>query len=227
MKKRLQFNSTLPLALLCSLGWFALFVFAFEPAEAPQPVWTSIPLIQRIQPIDPMLSELQKPTLFAQPSEEGFSGIFPEKTLQRPLSFKPARRQTAYLSRRPAPAPLPDQGNLIQRVSLPQNELPAPDYESTTVLRTPRETDLFFSPTLLPRIPQSFAFEPPKTSAALSIRVHLTVRPDGTIAHVFLDSATDQPTLLSAIRKIRLAPAPETTEGWMDLRITPTSGEKK
>ena len=213
------------LALLCSVAWFALWLAAFRPipesAAAPKPR----PSITVVPANDDPLSRLRAPTFFALPSKEGFSGTFPEKRVNVHLSFEQPRQPEPYLTRQPSAA-TPDQTKLIGRIPLPQSELPVPSATPTAVIRNPEKIAFFFSPELQPR---ATGIEPPAEIESLpeaSVRIHLTVRSDGTVAHAFFETPTEQPALLGAVRTLRFNPAPEKTAGWLDIRFSPAKNQR-
>ncbi len=221
MKPRIQFTPALTAALLCSFAWFALWLTAFRPGPEtpiepkPRPAVSIRPAIGKSQ------SPLQSPTLFALPSEKGFSGSFPEGQVDIDLSLEQPRQPEIYLPRQTAAAPAPDQTELIERISLPQNKLPAPGAAQTAVIRKPEPVTLFFSPELQPRAAETKIPANLEAPPVASARIHLTVRPDGTVAHAFFETPMEHPALLGAIRRLRFAPAPETTSGRLDIRFNP------
>ena len=208
------------LAAVCSLAWFALWLSAFRPIPEPAPEPMPRPAVAICSATDETLSRLRAPTLFALPSKEGFSGTFPEKRVNVRLSPERLRQPETYLARQPGTA-APDQTTLIERIPFPQSELPAPGATPTAVIRRPETIVFFFSPELASRATE---IKPPSEIESLpdaSVRIHLTVRPDGTVAHAFFETPMEQATLLSAVRKLRFTPAPEKTGGWLDIRFTP------
>ncbi|MBI9019988.1 MAG: hypothetical protein JEZ10_01865 [Verrucomicrobia bacterium] len=226
MKSRLQFTPALTVALVCALAWFALWLTAFRPMperpakSKPRPAAAFCPSADRT------LHALQAPTLFALPSEEGFSGIFPERRVNVNLSLELPRQPETYLSRQPGAAPAPDQTQLIERIPLPQNKLPAPGAGRTTVLRQPEPIALFFSPELQPRATEIKSLSGVETLSVASVRIRLTVRPDGNVAHAFFEDPMENAALLSAIRRLRFNPAPEESTGWLDIRFSPSTGKE-
>lgn len=226
MKSRIQFSPALTLAFLCSLAWFALWLSAFQPALEPpfQPV--HLPPVALHPRPEGVLRTLQSPTLFARPSAEGFSGTFPENRVDLSLSLERPHQPETYLDRRPAAAPAPDRTQLmIETIPLPQSDLPAPGAPRTAVERRPERIELFFSAELQTRASETGPLKEIEDLSTASLRIHLTVRPDGTVAHAFFDTPAEQPALLSAIRRIRFTPEAEETSGWLDIRFTPQSGE--
>jgi len=210
------------LAALCAIAWFALWLLAFHPVSGPAFCSPTRPAVAISPSPGAMLRSVQSPTLFAFPSKQGFSGTFPENRVSTHPMIERSRPPETYLSRRLVPAPAPDQTKLIEQVSLPQSELPAPGATQTEVVRRPGRMTLFCSPELLPR---ANGIELPgdlEILSSTSIRIHLTVRPDGRVAHAFFESPARQPALLNAVRKLRFSPAAEKTEGRLDIRFTQT-----
>lgn len=209
------------LASAFSVAWFALWLSAFRPFPEPEFQPEPRPVAAVCPAADEALSRLRAPTLFALPSKEGFSGTFPEKQVNvRPSLERPHQPET-YLTRQPAAAPAPDQTKLIESIPLPQNELPAPGATPTEVIRNPEKIVFFFSPGLQPRAADIEVPAEIETLPEASVRIHLTVRPDGTVEHAFFETPTKQPALLSAVRKLHFSPTPKTTDGWLDIRFTP------
>ncbi len=210
---------------MCSLAWFAFWLSAFRPIPEPEPR-LEFPLAAAVCPAtDQTLKTLQAPTLFALPSEQGFSGTFPEKQVNVRLSLEQPQQPGTYLSRQPAASPAPDQTQLIESIPRSESELPAPGRNCTTVIRNPETIAFFFSPELAPR---ATGIEPPpeiESPSAASVRIRLTVRPDGTVAHAFFETPMEHPALLISVRKLRFTPAPEKTSGWLNIRFTPQTGD--
>lgn len=222
MKRPVQPTLAIILATLCAIAWFAFWLSAFEPTVQPQ--------IQEPRPLAaafcPAANEtLQAPTLFALPSEQGFSGVFPEQRVNVDLSLERPRQPETYLSRQPVATATPDQTQLIESIPLPQNKLPAPGATRTVVIRQPERIALFFSPELKPRASEIKSISEIDTLSSASVRIRLTVRPDGSVAHAFFETPIKQPALLSAIRKLRFTATDKETVGWLDIRYTPTAGE--
>ena len=211
-------NRAFWLAFVCTLAWFALWLSAFRPVlELPVE-----PARYPTAAFCPAANEpLQSPTLFALPSEQGFSGVFPARSVNVTLSLERPPQPQTYLARQPTAAPAPDQTQLIESIPLPQNKLLAPGATRTVVIRQPEPIILFFSPNLQPRVNETTFPNEIKSLPAASVRIHLNVRPDGSIAHAFFESPVDSSTLLSAVRKLRFTPTDEETAGWLDIRYTP------
>jgi len=221
VKTRIQFTPALIMAIVCSLAWFALWLSAFHPV--PEPSFPATPhLAATIFPAtDETLSPFRAPTLFALPSEQGFSGTFPEDRVNVRLSLERPHQPKTYLPRQPTDTPAPNPTQLTENIPLPESELPAPGATRTTVIRQPERIAFFFSPELASRATD---IETPDVITALpgsSIRIRLSVRPDGNVAHAFCETPIEQPTLLRAIRNLRFTPSSEKTEGWLDIRFTP------
>ena len=217
MKTRLQFTPALTAAILCALAWFALWLTAFRPIPEPA-VETPRRTAAAVCPAtdDP----LRAPSLFALPAKEGFSGTFPEKQVYVEIDLERPRQPETYLSRQPTASAAPDQTELIESIPLPHSDLPLPEGTRTKVIRRPGPIALFFSPELQPRA-QTTSLAGVEPLPVASVRIHLTVRPDGTVAHAFFETPMEQPALLSAVRKLRFRPASVQTDGWLDIRFTP------
>ena len=225
MKSRIQLTPALIFAIACSVAWFAFWLLAFRPIPEPAPQPKIRPAVAICPVTDPTLNTLQAPTLFALPSEQGFSGTFPADRVNVDLSLERPHQPETYLSHQPAATPAPDQTQLIESIPRSESELPAPGGNRTTVIRNPEKIAFFFSPELAPR---ATGIETPAEIEILpdaSVRIHLTVRPDGTVALAFFESPMEQPALLSAIRKLRFTPAPKETSGWLNIRFTPQTGD--
>ncbi len=213
-------------AAACSVAWFAFWLSAFQPIQEPTPQPTPQLAVAVCPATDPTLNTLQAPTLFALPSKQGFSGTFPADRVNVDLSLKRPQHPGTYLSHQPAAAPAPDQTQLTESIPRSESELPAPGGTRTTVIRNPEKIALFFSPELAARATEIETPSEIETLPDASIHIHLTVRPDGTVAHAFFETPTEQPALLSAVRKLRFTPAPEETSGWLDIRFTPAKNPK-
>ncbi len=222
MKFRVQFTPALTVALVCSLAWFALWLTAFQPMPEPLVEFAQQPPAAFCPATDKTLHSLQAPTLFALPSKEGFSGTFPERQVNVELSLERPRQPDTWLSRQPAAAPAPDQTQLIESIPLPQNKLPAPGVVRTTVIRQPEPIALFFSPELQSRATEIKSINGIEILPVASVRIQLTVRPDGRVAHAFFEKPMENTALLSTVRQLRFAPAPEETAGWLDIRFSPS-----
>ena len=213
-------------AAVCALAWFAFWLSAFRLSPEPAPEPTFRPGVAVCPATDPTLNTLQAPTLFALPSEQGFSGTFPANQVNVRLSLEQPSQSETYLSRQPISTPTPDQNQLFENIPRFESELPAPGGTRTTVIRNPEKVAFFFSPELAPRATET---KPPIEIESLSegsVRIRLTVRSDGTVAHAFFETPTKQPALLSAVRKLRFAPTPKETSGWLNIRFTPAKTPK-
>jgi hypothetical protein len=213
-------------ALVCSLVWFALWLSAFRPVEERPYVPSFSPPVALCPTPGNALHLLQAPTLFALPSEQGFSGIFPERHIDVPLSLEQPRQPKTYLSRQPTAAAPPDQAKLIERIPLLQSTLPVPGEQRTIATRHPDRITLFFSPELQPRATETGTLNEIEDLPVASIRIHLTVQPNGKVAHAFFATPIEQPALLRAVRTLRFSPASEKTDGWLDIRFTPEPNPK-
>lgn len=213
------------LASVCALAWFALWLTAFRPAPTSLFQPESPPRLILHPDINGSFA-LQNPTRFARPSQEGFSGTFPPERIPLRLALRQPHPPETYLSRPSAIAPAQNQPESIEAIPLPQSELPAPGAARTTLVRHPGRIELFFSPELQSRADCAEPFKEIEALSLVTLRIHLTVRPDGTVAHALFETPAEPPALLSAIRKIRFSPSPETTVGWLDIRFTPPAGKR-
>ena len=213
-------------ALVCALLWFAFWLSAFRPVEERPYAPSFSPPAALCLATDTALHLLQAPTLFALPSVQGFSGIFPERHIDVPISLEQPRQPKTYLSRQPTASAPPDQAKLIERIPLLQSTLPVPGEQRTIATRHPDRIALFFSPELQPRANETGTLNEIADLPVASIRIHLTVQPNGKVAHAFFETPIEQSALLRAVRALRFSPASEKTEGWLDIRFTPEPNPK-
>ncbi len=213
------------LATVCAIAWFAFWLSAFQPSSntAPQPKTQRSATL--CSSTDPTLNTLQSPTLFALPSKQGFSGTFPADQVDVTLSLERPHQPETYLTHQPVAAPIPDQTQLIESIPRSESELPPPKKNRTTNTRKPENIAFFFSPELAARATN---IKPPKklyTLPQTTVRIHLSIRPNGTVKHAFFENPTKQPALLSTIRGLRFDQAYEKTSGWLNIRISPQTGD--
>jgi TonB family protein len=218
VKIRVQFTPDLTAALFCAAGWFSLWLFAFRPAP-PQPA-TAAPHPEFIRLIadDETLDKLKTPTLFALPSAEGFSGNFLEPRINLHLTLEKPSSPVRYLPHEKAAAPGIDLALLSEKTFFPQETLPAPGSVRTTI-RPAAETQLFFSPELKSRTGDTSRLGAASAGMSGTVRVTLTVRPDGTVESAFFETPVTNAFLLSAVRQLKFKPSGEKTEGWIDIRF--------
>lgn len=223
MKTRLKISPALGAALLCAILWFAFWLTAF----------TIQPLIKTIPQRHPTATylpagaentrELLAPTLFALPSAQGFSGVFPETRVHMDLSLnqpEQAPQPEFYLQYEPTPRTEPDQVSLIETAPIPRAALPAPGTDPIQTAPRPGRIALFLSPELQPRTTEpmhlSISGELPS-----SVRVSLSVQPDGTVDQAFFETPIENAALAGAIRKLQFKPSATRTDGWLEIRFTP------
>lgn len=216
-------SKALGAALLCAILWFTFWLTAFTI----QPVIKTIP--QRHPPATYLSAsaeyprELLAPTLFALPSAQGFSGVFPESRVYMDLSLnqpKQINHPEFYLPYEPTQRTEPDQVSLIEPAPIPRSALPAP---GTTPIKTaprPGRIALFFSPELQPRTNESMQLSIPGELPS-SIRVSLSVQPEGTVDQAFFETPVENTALAGAIRKLQFKPSATRTVGWLEIRFTP------
>jgi len=222
----LKRNWTYGLTGICSLLWFVFWLTAFHPMEQPAALSPSRPAISLDPKTDEPLRTLQNPTFFALPSKEGFSGIFPENHVNISLTLERPKHPKMVLARQPGTAPVPDQTQLIKSVPLPSSQLSVPHQYRTIPMRQPDRIALFFSPNLPPCINSTESLQEIKPLSPSSTHIDLTVRPNGTVAHAFFETPTDQPALRSRVYQLRFSPVPKEIHGWLDIRFTPPPVEK-
>jgi len=218
VKIRIQLTPVLTAALLCAAGWFALWLFAFQPAPLRPETSAPHPEVTRLVTDDETLRKLKTPTLFALPSDAGFSGRFLENQVTRALTLEKTNSPVRYLPPGPAASPGVDRRLLMTATALPESELPALGAAPRTAIRPAAGTQLFLSPELQARagdIPLHLAADGPDGT----VRVNLSVRADGTVEYAFFETPVTNAALLNAVRKLPFKPAGKKTEGWMDIRF--------
>ena len=235
MKNRLQFSPAMGLALLCALLWFALWLIPFRPAP-PQATGTTAPRPAAILPgAAGRMPEIRSPALFALPSKKGFSGAFPDAHIdlltssagtdtnrllpESVLSGQPGNLPR-YLPRQPIVRQIPDQMALQEAIPELKENLPVPGTRLTFSAPQPQRIALFPSPKLKNRADEPLRLELPGALPP-SVRIHLGIRPDGTVDQVLFDTPVENEALAGAIRKLRFKPAAGRTDSWLDLRFTP------
>lgn len=219
MKIRIQFTPRLTVALLCAAGWFALWLFAFRPAPFRQAVPPMNPEVIRLVTDDETLRKLKEPTLFALPSDTGFSGRFIEDRVNLRLTLEKPAAPVRYLSKENSAAPDVNRRLLTAETVLPEGTLPAPGTVPRTAVRPAAGIQLFLSPELKPRAGDFPQFNIAASGLPETVRVNLAVRADGTVESAFFDAPVTNGALLSAARQLQFKPAKEKTEGWIDIRF--------
>ncbi len=219
MKIHVQFTPLLTAALLCAAGWFALWLFAFRPALPRTAIPAPHPEVTRLVTDDETLRKLKTPTLFALPSDAGFSGKFLEPE-QPDLSLEKTNSPARYLSAEKTASPGVDRSLLTTEAPFPKSELPAPGSLLRPAVRPVAGTQLVLSPALTVRANESLRLDIAATNRPETVRVNLAVRADGTIEYAFFETPATNVALLRAVRQLQFNPAKEKTEGWIDIRFT-------
>jgi hypothetical protein len=230
VKIRVQFTPELTAALLCAGGWLILWLFAFRPAPLHPAIPSPHPEVTRLVTDDETLRKLKTPTLFALPSDDGFSGRFPEddgfsgrfldNQVNLNLTLEKTNSPARYLSPEKSAAPGVDRSLLMTKTALPKSELTAPGTSPRPAIRPVAGTRLFLSPELKLRTEDPQQLNVVSSGLPETIRVHLAVRSDGTVEYAFLETPVTNTALLSAVRQLQFKPARGKTEGWMDIRFT-------
>ena len=220
MKNRFHFNPILALAVACTLLWFGFWIVAFEPAPAPTEKVTATRPTASFWPkgAEPIRA-LHSPTLFAFPSEQGFSGTFPENNVNLKLSFERPKQPDLYLETNLIPRAQPTHPLVNDKITLPQPALPIPTTTQPLSIPQPKGITLFLSPELQARSTDTLELD---LSGELpdTIRVELQILPDGTVGQAFFDEPVQNKALLGAIRRLHFAPALDTTTGWLEIRFS-------
>lgn len=226
MKFRLQLSPALIAALLCAAGWYAFWFFTGQPA-APAVVKPSpVPVVSYLPGGSEAVRAVLSPTLFALPSDQGFSRGFPENRIDLRLTLEKPQQPARFLPRRPAAAPAVDAARLLAGMGLPPGRLPIP--EALPAVQLPRTTErvqLFLSPELKVRAGTAPQLDLSSTNLPGQIRANLNVRTDGTVSRVLFDTPLESPALLRALLRLRFTPSEKETDGWLDIRFTPANGE--
>lgn len=226
MKCRIQFTPALAVALLCAAGWATLWLFAFHPAPVRAPLKPFSPAITRLSGGDEIVRTLQQPTLFALPSKSGFSGDFIADRIELRLVLEKPASPASFLPNEP-PAAIPlDRATLLNGTGLPQSGLPVPGTTPRTPIQPLTQSRIFLSPELALRAGNSLQLDLTEPNLPDTLRVWITIRPDGTVDRVLFDSPNDSPGLLRAIRTLSFKPSETATEGWMDIRFVRQEEEK-
>ncbi len=219
MKIRVQFTPVLTVAILCAVGWFALWLFAFQPATLRPAIPSMRPEVTRLAADDETLRKLKKPTLFALPADAGFSGKFVENQVNLRLTLEKPATPVRYLPKESSAAADVNRALLTAETVLPQGTLPAPGTTPCPAIRPAAGTQLFLSPELKPRAGDLPPFNIAASGLPETIRMNLAVRADGTVESAFFDAPVTNTALLSAVRQLRFIPSKEKTEGWIDIRF--------
>lgn len=218
---RVQFTPAFTAALLCAAGWFAFWMLAFRPGPLCPVSTTQHPELTRLVTDDETLRKLKAPTLFALPSGEGFSGSFLENRVDLHLSLEKPASPVRYLPHETAAAPGVDRALLTEETVLPQSALPVPGTTSHAAVQPVTGTRLFLSPELKWRASDTLQLNIASAGLPETVRVNLTVRPDGTVEHALFETPVTNAALLSAVRQLHFKPAAAQTDGWIDIRFAP------
>ncbi len=124
MKLRLQFSPALTTALLCAAVWYSLWLAAFRPvSQRPEEV-AARPSVTHLATGGETLREILRPDRFALPSQQGFSGIFPEPSVNLSLNLEKPAKSAGFLELEHAPAATaPGAGTGIKDIDLPIPEI--------------------------------------------------------------------------------------------------------
>ncbi len=224
MKFRPQFSAAWIAALLTAGGWFLFWLTAFSPEPkqpVPQPHSTALHLIPASRQPDHLL----QPTLFARPSEQGFSGVFPDESIHLRLELERPGNPAVFLARAPQPPEPIVQSALMNPARLPQNALSVPGAPPRAIRPALQQHRIFLSselPALADsgRLPDLNAENLP---AALSMVLFL--RADGTVERALLETPVDRPApLLQVLRTLRFHPPQRPVQGRAELRLAPGGG---
>jgi hypothetical protein len=219
VKTRIQFTPLLIGVLLGAAGWFLFWLFAFRPAPARAFAATAHPKVTRMTADDQTLHRLKDPTLFALPSDEGFSGSFIGDRVDLHLSLEKPASPIRYLPQTTAATPGVDRVLLSGETELPQNPLPIPGAIQRPATQPAAGIQLFPSPELKSRS-DTLQLHVIQTGLPETIRVNLSIRADGSVEHALFETPVTNAALLSAVRQLRFKPAAEPIDGWIDIRFT-------
>lgn len=226
MKLRIQVSSELTAALICAAGCFSAWVLAFRPVFPP-PVVPPAPHAEltRLIASEKILDQLKTPTLFALPSEAGFSGKFIEGKIERHITPEKQVPAEQYLPMILPAVPALDPDQLTEKTVPLDEALPEPGIAPKHAAQTATGTCLFFSPQLKDRSIPLPADTFPVADSLDAVRVNLSVRADGTVASAFFDSPVTNAALLNAVRRLPFKPAAEQTDGWVEIRFAQKGAE--
>jgi hypothetical protein len=220
VKIRIQFTPALTAALICAAGWHAFWLLAFQPAPLRPLIARPRPKATRLVMDNETLRTLRVPTLFALPSNEGFSGNFLGDRVDIHLSLEKPASPIRYLPQENAIVPSANLNLLTTETLIPKNELPVP---GTLLRQSPppgATTQLFLSPELKPRAHDALRLNIVAAGLPETIRVNLTISPDGIVERALFENPAASTALLNAVRQLHFKPAAGPTEGWMDIHFT-------
>jgi len=226
VKNRIQLTPALTAALLFAVAWLALWLLAFRPTTPFAATAVSLRTeFTRLIADEKTLNKLKTPTLFALPSEEGFSGRFIEERIHQSLTLEKPASPARYLPMAPSAVPEISPALLTASTVLPQRALPAPGVAPQIAAPPVTGTRLFFSPELKPRTGDLPPLTLRDTELPETVRVTLSVRADGTVEHSFFETPVTNAALLSTVRQLLFKPALKKTEGWVDIRFAQEGGD--
>ena len=177
------------------------------------------PEVSRLVANDEALRKLKTPTLFALPSDAGFSGRFVENQVNLRLTLEKPAASTRYLQKENSTAPDVNRTLLTAETILPRGALPAPGTASRPAIRPAAGAQLFLSPELKLRAGNTLQLNIAASGSPETVRVNLVVRADGTVESAFFDAPVTNGALLSAVRQLQFNLSKEKTEGWIDIRF--------
>lgn len=219
MKIRLQLTPALTAALLGAAGWFAFWLFAFRPAPLQPPVPPARPEVTRLVTDDKILRKLKAPTLFALPAADGFSGRFVENRVDLRLTLEKPASPVRFLPPDNTPASGINRTLLPADPLLEPGALPVPGTAPHRAELRTEDPRMFLSPKLELRAAGAQKLNIAAQEQPETIRVNLTVGPDGTVDLARFDAPVTNAALLSAVRQLKFKPADGQTEGWIDIRF--------
>ena len=241
MKLRLQFNPVFGAATVCALLWFAVWLVPFQPTHQREIIPPIRPVVRFWPAGAEAIREIRSPSLFALPSEQGFSGNFPESRINllvptagdtpgtamnsRISPTDPSAQNESYLPRNPVAQTQPDPISLLETIPSLTTDLPLPNVRPASIIPQPDRISLFLSPELQARSDKAPQLTIPGELPA-SVRIHLSIRPDGTVDQALFESPVQNDALAGAIRQLCFKPAAVRTEGWLELRFTPKENSK-
>lgn len=222
MKHSIQFTFAFRTALLLALLWFAFWLVAFQPPPVrpkrpKRPELIVSTALQRASAEE--ISAAQSPTLFALPSEHGFSGRFPPQRILRTLHFTPPKKREFWLEHDAVRAGDPNPAPLFQMAPTSQPQTARPIRTATSNNRA-HGLRTHLSPALRARAPQNKLHVATDALPAYT-RVRLRVAADGRVSQCFLQQPAPESPLPAAIRRLRFAPAASASDGWMEIRYSP------
>ncbi len=226
MKTRLHPDLSFAAALLCATAWFAVWLTAFRPAPAARVIHPTNPSVALRPALASQPDALSRPSLFALPSEQGFSGTFPETRIDQSLKLAHPGLPDFYLPRETAARPAPSQIQFVEPVSLPkagQLSVPGIARPETAARPSDASTFLFLSPNLRLRSDSPFLLGSVGPLPDF-LRAHLRVETDGTVSQCFFETPLENSALDGVIRGLHFHPVQQATDGWLEIRVSPNGG---